>query len=143
MGLGVRSVVLISALALMLASCSAQTPANATVGLYRGRNGAEVQLDRNGRGIFRGIPAEALLGEGGPVSGPIEWSVRPDPGSALDVRFYGTSGIRPGSYEDFGMSATYQPGQPPRLEFTIGDPDEGHHLVLTLVDASPATGLSR
>jgi hypothetical protein len=143
MGLRTRFLVLTSALALMLAGCSAQTPANATVGLYRSRSGVEVQLDQSGLGAIRSVPARALLGKGSSVSGPIEWSVRPGPGRVLYVRFYGRSGIRPTSYEDFGMDATYQPGQRPQLKFFIGDPDEGRRLVLTLVDVSPAADSSR
>ncbi|MGN8048308.1 hypothetical protein ACTJKO_01365 [Curtobacterium sp. 22159] len=119
---------------LTFAGCAAQAPPHATVGVYRGRGGVEVQLERDGKGRFLDIPAQAVLGAGEPVTGPIEWSATDRPDGALDLRFYGSTGIRPGTYEGSGMSAVYRAGRRPAIQFTIGDPDEGHDLVLTLVE---------
>ena len=119
---------------LLLTGCAAQAPAHPMVGSYRDASGAEVQLDGDGRGSFLNVPAEAVLGGDGLVSGPVKWSTTGRSDGALDMRFYGGAGIRPDSYEDSGMGAVYRVDGRPRIEFTIGDPDEGHHLVLTFVE---------
>lgn len=118
--------------ALVLAGCTTHAPSHATLGVYRGKGGVEVQLDHGGKGSFLDMPANAVLGKRGPVSGPIEWSSNNRTDGALDMRFYGAAGIQPNEYTDFGMSAVYRVDERPQIQFTIGDPDEGHKLVLTL-----------
>lgn len=118
---------------MVLAGCAAQAPIEATAGTYQGKDGAEVQLDRAGKGRFLNIPAQAVLGKGNPLTGPIEWATTKRPDGGLDMRFYGGSGIKPGKYQNSGMSAVYLVHQLPEIQFTIGDPDEGHKLILKLV----------
>lgn len=128
-----RLLLFAAVVSLLLTGCAAQAPIEATVGTYQGKDGAEVQLDRAGKGRFLNIPARAVLGKGNPLTGPIEWTATKRPDGELDMRFYGSSGIKPGKYQNSGMSAVYLVDQLPEIQFTIGDPDEGHKLILKLV----------